>query len=61
MAYSINAKDHFNTKLYTGGSAPNAITGVGFQPDFLWIKPRNLANSHSFLELESRWRRFYKQ
>ena len=47
MAYSINAKDHFNTKLYTGtGSAPNAITGVGFQPDFLWIKPRNLANSH---------------
>ena len=47
MAYSINAKDYFKTKLYTGtGSAPNAQTGVGFKPDLLWIKPRNLANSN---------------
>ncbi len=38
---------HFSTKLYTGdGSDGNAITGVGFQPDFLWIKERSTTNSH---------------
>ena len=29
---------HFNTKLYTGNGSTHAITGVGFQPDFVWIK-----------------------
>ena len=33
--------DYFNTVLYTGNSSTNAITGVGFQPDFLWLKARN--------------------
>ena len=38
---------HFNTVLYTGDSAAShAITGVGFQPDFLWIKRRNGAQDH---------------
>ena len=43
MAYSaiVKPQDYFNTKLYTGnGSAGNAITGVGFQSDFSWIKNR---------------------
>ena len=49
MAYSSVTKpeDHFNTVLYTGdGSTSNAITGVGFQPDWVWIKRRNNANPH---------------
>ena len=49
MAYTtINkSSDHFNTKLYTGNATANhAITGVNFKPDFLWIKPRNMANDH---------------
>jgi len=47
MAYSINAKDYFKTKLYTGNSSSTqAVTGVGFQPDWVWIKQRNLAYSH---------------
>ena len=49
MAYTtINkSSEHFNTKLYTGnGSAGNAITGVGFQPDFVWIKDRDTATNH---------------
>ena len=51
MAYSINAKDYFNTLLYTGnGSAGNAITGVGFQPDWVWIKNRNSATEHSIFD-----------
>jgi len=43
MAYTtINkSSEHFNTKLYTGnGSYGHGITGVGFQPDLVWIKNR---------------------
>ena len=33
---------HFNTLLYTGNNtSPRSITGVGFQPDFVWIKDRS--------------------
>ena len=49
MAYTTIKKstDYFNTKLYTGnGSAGNAITGVGFQPDWTWIKNRDAAYWH---------------
>jgi len=43
MAYTTINKstDHFNIKLHTGNGAEQAITGVGFQPDFTWIKKRN--------------------
>ena len=41
MAYiSFQPKDYFNTKLYTGNGSTNAITGVGFQPDWVWVKNR---------------------
>jgi hypothetical protein len=43
MAYSSITKptDHFNTKLYTGNGTDNkAITGVGHQPDLVWLKSR---------------------
>mgnify|MGYP003149498642 CR=1 FL=1 len=49
MAYTTISKhtDHFNTKLYTGnGSNGHSITGVGFQPDMVWIKERNGTNNH---------------
>ena len=48
MAYSSIVKPsvHFNTKLYTGNSSTNAITGVGFQPDWVWIKNRGANDSH---------------
>ena len=41
----------FNTVLYTGngtaiGSGGNAITGVGFQPDWVWIKNRSGTTAH---------------
>ena len=43
MAYTtINKQSaHFNTKLYTGTGSSNALTGVGFQPDLVWIKERD--------------------
>jgi len=42
---------HFNTKLYTGnGSNGHAITGVGFQPDWVWLKNRSGATSHVLVD-----------
>ena len=40
MAYSSITKpeDHFNTVTYAGNSSTQSITGVGFQPDWVWIK-----------------------
>jgi len=32
---------YFNPKLYTGTGSSLAVTGVGFQPDFTWIKNRD--------------------
>jgi len=33
--------EHFNTVLYTGTGATQSITGVGFQPDWTWVKRRS--------------------
>ena len=37
---------YFNTILYTGTGSSLANTGVGFQPDWVWIKKRNGAVGH---------------
>ena len=49
MAYTtINkGESYFNTLLYTGdGNSSKTITGVGFQPDWIWIKKRSGTASH---------------
>ena len=49
MAYTDIDKpsDYFNTVLYTGNNTDNtSITGVGFQPDWVWLKARNQADYH---------------
>ena len=38
MAITFHPKDYFKTLTYTGNAGTNAITGVGFQPGFTWIK-----------------------
>ena len=52
MAYTTINKstDNFNTKLYTGNSGTQALTGVGFQPDWVWIKGRSTAYSHNIYD-----------
>ena len=46
------ADDYFNTVLYTGNNATaQSITGVGFQPDFLWFKQRNRADEHPWFDV----------
>ena len=52
MAFTTinNGSLFMNTKLYTGNGANNhAITGVGFQPDFVWCKNRTSAQSHALV------------
>ena len=39
-AGGITPSDNFTTVTYSGNSSTRAITGVGFQPDFVWIKER---------------------
>jgi hypothetical protein len=39
---------NFNTVLYTGNGGTQAITGVGFEPDFVWIKSRNATHDYQF-------------
>ena len=52
MAFTTITKstDYFNTKLYSGTGSAQNITGVGFQPDFTWIKDRTNANSHMLVD-----------
>ena len=49
------ADDYFNIALYTGngtaiGSGGKAVTGIGFQPDFVWIKGRSGATDHGLYD-----------
>jgi hypothetical protein len=48
---SSQSDDNFNTVLWSGdGSSSRGITGVGFQPDWVWIKTRNQTNEHSLFD-----------
>jgi len=41
----------FNAILYTGdGGSSTSITGVGFQPDWVWIKRRNASENHNLYD-----------
>ena len=51
MAIIDKPSDYFNTKLYTGNASTQSITGVGFQPDFVWIKNRTQAVSHLLFDV----------
>ena len=48
MAYTTidDPSAHFNTVLWSGNSSTQSITGVGFQPDFVWLKSRTNSASH---------------
>ena len=41
---------HFNTKLYTGTGSTQSITGVGFQPDWVWIKARSIGYDNNLFD-----------
>jgi hypothetical protein len=39
--------ENFNTVVYTGNGSTQSITGVGFEPDFVWIKPTSFVDNHA--------------
>jgi len=43
MAYTPidKGENFFNSKLYTGTGSSNAQTGIGFRPDWVWLKCRS--------------------
>jgi len=53
MAYTTIDKpsDYFNTKLYTGNGGTQSITGVGFQPDWIWVKCRSHTENHMLTDV----------
>jgi hypothetical protein len=62
MAYSsiVKPTDYFNTVLYSGNATARSITGVGFQPDWVWIKGRTTAyNNTLFDSVRSATKRLY--
>ena len=46
----VDGSEYFNTVLYTGNGSTQSITGVEFQPDLVWIKPRSIAGSHGLFD-----------
>jgi hypothetical protein len=50
MAIIDKPTDYFNTKLYTGNGGTQSITGLDFQPDWVWIKSRTEGYGHSLFD-----------
>ena len=46
-----NPSDFFKTVLYTGNGGDKSVTGVGFQPDFVWIKCRSVATNWNVVDV----------
>jgi hypothetical protein len=44
------ADNYFNTVLYNGTGATQSITGVGFQPDLVWVKNRTGTQWHNLTD-----------
>jgi hypothetical protein len=40
-----------DVKLYTGNGSTQAISGLNFSPDFVWIKARNTNYSHQLIDI----------
>ena len=53
MAYTTINKstDYFNTVTYSGTGSAQSITGVGFKPDWLWIKHREDVSNHKLQDV----------
>ena len=51
MAYTTidDPTIYFNTKLFTGNGSTQSLTGVGFQPDWVWFKNRTDAGNNHLL------------
>lgn len=48
---ATQASKYFNPVYYTGTGSSQSITGVNFQPDFVWIKSRSAALDHGLYDV----------
>jgi hypothetical protein len=48
-----NPGQYFNAVMYTGTGASKSLTGVGFQPDFVWLKSRTNPGTHNHIWFDS--------
>ena len=53
-AVAVVPSEAFNVVLYTGTGSAQSITGVGFQPDFTWLKNRNLSGGYQHVVYDAR-------
>ena len=53
MAYATINKpsEYFNTKLYTGNGSTQSLTGVNFQPDWVWCKDRSTTSENLVFDI----------
>ena len=53
MAYTTVNKstDYFNTFAYAGTGSTNTKTGVGFKPDWIWVKNRSDSEDHLLMDV----------
>jgi hypothetical protein len=47
---ATQAGKYFNPVTYTGTGSSLGITGVGFQPDLIWVKSRSAATDHALYD-----------
>jgi hypothetical protein len=47
---STTANKYMDISLYTGNASALTVSGLGFSPDLVWIKPRNLAYQHQWYD-----------
>ena len=40
----------FSAYIYNGNNSSQSLTGLGFQPDLLWIKQRHGTNPHLIMD-----------
>ena len=51
MAYiSFQPNDFFSTTLYTGTGSTQTISGVGFEPNFTWVKDRDATEAPTLFD-----------
>ena len=48
---TVDPRNHFNTVLYTGDGGSQAVTGVGFKPDLVWVKERSSTSGHGLFDI----------
>ena len=47
---AVIPQENSSTVIYSGNGGNQSITGVGFQPDFVWIKNRSAGNYHLLVD-----------